>query len=340
MSVVALLMVCGMLWAQQEQQPAPEPKPDSANVSDLVVARVSGDPITEKQVLSTIDLLAGQTILTPEQSKQRNTYLFQGALENLITASLLKEEAKKRNISVDKTKVDQQVQRVSSQYPSQQAFQKALEKQGGSEAELRKIIEESLMMQQLLNEAVKDVLPPSEADVVKFYNDNPDKFPVPEKVHAAHILLKVGKDTPAEQKEEIRKKLEDVRAKIESKEITFADAAAKYSQDPASSQKGGDLGFFARGQMVPAFDQAAFSLNPGSLSPVIETQFGYHIIQVIEREAARKATLDESRTAIEEHLDRVNKQQVAKKFVDGLKANARIETFMTAEEFGKRHPVH
>jgi len=328
-----VMLLCGD--ARSGQDPAtPAPPP----ATDLVVVRVSGDPITEKQILAQIDMLASQTILTPEQQKNRNSFLFQGAVDNLVTASLLKEHARKQGVTIDKAMVDERVREISKRYPSREAFEKALSSQGANEEGLRKVLEEGLMMQHVLDQATRDVPPATEAEIVKFYNENPDKLPIPERVHAAHILLRVSANATPEQKAEIRKKIEEIRAEIESKKITFADAAAKYSQDQTNAAKGGDLGFFSRGQMVKPFEEAAFGTTPGTISPVIETQFGYHIIHVIEHQAAHKATIDEARPAIKDHLERVKKQQAAKELVDELKAQARIETFMTAEEFGRRHP--
>jgi peptidyl-prolyl cis-trans isomerase C len=286
-----------------------------------------------------INQLASQRQLPLDQLQQRNAILFKEALENLIAFTVLKNQARLEHLTVDHAKMDQQVQQISQRYPSPEAFQKALASEGITEAILRKNIEDSMSAQEVVDKALKDVPGPTDAEIAKFYDDNPDKFAVPEQVHAAHILLLTDPKSTPEQKAAIEKKLEGIRADIESKTIPFAEAAAKYSQDKSSAQKGGDLGFFSRGRLVKPFEDAAFATLPGTLSPVVETQFGYHIIQVIEVKPAHKASLEEGKTAIRQFLDQVNKRKATQKYVEDLRAKTTVETFMTQEEFVKRHPA-
>jgi peptidyl-prolyl cis-trans isomerase C len=342
-NLISLLCIWTLLGlaanARQEKTTSPDaaPSPESAG-SDLVVARVSGEPITEKQVLSAIDQLARQRRVPPDKMQERNTLLFKTALDGLVTTAVLKGEARQQKLTADPAKVDQQMQQVSKNFPSQEEFQKAMAQQGVTESQLRRSIEENLVIQQLWDQATGHVPDPTEEEIAKYYEGNADKFAFPEQVRAAHILLRTDPKSTPEQKEEIKKKLEGIRAEIESKAITFADAAAKYSEDPSNAKKGGDLGFFSRGSMVKPFEEAAFTTKPGTLSPVIETQFGYHIIQVAELRPARKLSLEEAKPPIKQILNQMAKQTAAQKYVAELKAKAQIETFMTAEEFGKRHP--
>ena len=326
----------------QENKPAESKATTAAQDagSDLVVARISGEPITEKQVASAIEQMSRQRPMTPDQMKQRNTILFKDALDNLTAISLLKSQAKQLNLTVDKAKLDQQMQDISKRFPSQEEFQKAMASQGLTESELRKNVEESMGLQLVIDQAAKDAATATDAEVQKFYDDNSEKFPMPEQVHAAHILLRVDQKNTPEQKAEIKKKLEDIRADIEANKVTFSDAAAQYSQDTSNAKNGGDLGFFQKGQMVKPFEDAAFATQPGTLSQIVETQFGFHIIKVLERKPAGKATFEQVKPAIKQYLDQLNRQKVTQKYLEDLKAKATIENFMTVEEFGKRHPVN
>jgi peptidyl-prolyl cis-trans isomerase C len=242
-------------------------------------------------------------------------------------------------VTVDKARIDQQIQLFETRYGSKEAFEKAMAKQGTNEASLRKSIEETWSVQEVLDRAGKDVPVISDAEIKKFYDSNPDKFLNPERAHVAQILLKVDPAVTAEQKAKIEKTLEGIRADIESGKITFADAAAKFSQDQVSAAKGGDLGFVARGQTEKRLEDAIFKTFPGSLTPVIETPSGYRLIQVIELKPAGKATLEEAKPVIQQYLNQAAKQSAIQKYVQGLKSKAVVETFMTAEEFDKRHPV-
>ena len=310
----------------------------AAAESDLVVVRVSGEPITEKQVLSTIELLARQTLLKPEERSQRNSLLFKDAIENLVTVALLKNEARKQNVKVDPAKVDQQVQQYASRFPSTEEFKKALASQETTDEEMRKSIEESLSMQQVLDTATKGLPAATEQEIQKYYESNLDKFALPEKAHVAQIFLKKDPGITPEQRAEIRKKLEQIRADIESGKISFADAADRFSEDAANAAKGGDLGTLPRGRMLRQLEEAAYAATPGTLTPVIETQAGFHLIRVIETMMAGMKTLEDARPEIRQLLEQNTRQRAIQKYMAELKANAAIETFMTVEEFSKRHP--
>jgi peptidyl-prolyl cis-trans isomerase C len=210
--------------------------------------------------------------------------------------------------------------------------------QGITEIELRNSIEDRMGLQQLMVQTTKDMPEATDEEITKFYGGNPGRFVTPEQVRAAHILLRVDPKSTPEQKAEIKKKLEEIRAEIESGAIPFADAAAKYSQDPSNAQKGGDLGYFPRGRMVRPFEDAAFGAKPGTISPVVETQFGYHILQVHELKPAGKQPLEEAKPSIRQYLNQQARQKAFQKYTEELKAKTTIETYMTAEEFAKRHP--
>jgi parvulin-like peptidyl-prolyl isomerase len=334
---------CLTASAQQNTpaQPAAQPPANPATTeSNVVVARISGEPITEKQVLATIqDLASRRIVMTPEQQKQRNTLLFQGAMDNLLTSTVLKNEARKLNVTVDKAKVDQQMKEYASRYPSQDEFQKALASQGFTEAEVRKSVEESLGMQEVINLATKDVPGASEEEIQKFYDGNPDKFPIPEQAHLAQIFIKVEPSSTTEQRAEAKKRIEGIRADIESKKISFADAAVKFSEDSASAPKGGEMGFVSRTGRVKPIEDVVFGTAAGSMTPVIEDQAGFRLVQVIELKPAGKASLEDAKPAIKKFLDQNAQQKALQKYIEDLKSKAVVENFMTPEEFDKRHPA-
>jgi parvulin-like peptidyl-prolyl isomerase len=334
-----LAALCCAAHAQEDKSAAPFSKPATAErESDLVVARVAGEPITEKQVLTAISLVARQKPLPPDRLKDRNTLLFKDALDSLITVAILKGEVKQRNIAVDPAKVDQQMQQISKQFPSREEFLKAMEGQGVTEAQLRNSIEDRMNLQLLMDQAAGNVPPATEEEIAAFYAENAGRFTTPEQVRASHILLTVDAKSTPEQKAEIKKKLEGIRAEIESKAITFDAAAAKYSLDPSNATKGGDLGLFPRGRMVKPFEDAAFAATPGTVSSVIESPFGYHILLVTERKPAGKQSLEEAKPSIRQFLHQLAKQKAFQKYAEELRAKTAIETYMTAEEFARRHP--
>ena len=332
-------------FAQQPQAEAPAPPPKAAAAptpsaevkGDAVVARVQGEPITEKAVLGVINQLASGQQASPDQKEKKNVAFYKNALDSLVAQILLKHEAQEKKISVDQAKVDEYFKTLVARFSSEQQFRQAIASQGTTEAEVRRSIRDSLLLQQLVDETVKDVPPATDEQVKRFYDENPKFFDQPEQVHAAHILLRVEAQSPPEKKAEAQKRLETIRADIESNRLTFADAAKQNSQDVGSAQNGGDLGFFARGQMVKPFEDAAFSTQPGGLSPVFESQFGFHLLKVLEKKPAGKKTFEASKSDISNFLDRKAKEESLQKHIAELKSKAPVEIVMSDDEWARRN---
>jgi peptidyl-prolyl cis-trans isomerase D len=138
---------------------------------------------------------------------------------------------------------------------------------------------------------IGETVNPTDADLLKMYNQNMDQFRTPERVHARHILLMTQGKPPADDAK-IKAQAEDLLKQIKAG-ANFEELAKKYSQDPGSAAKGGDLGWVTRGQMVPEFEKTCFSLKPGETSGVIKTEYGYHIVQVLAHEDAHVQPFDQ-----------------------------------------------
>jgi|CXWL01.1.fsa_nt_gi peptidyl-prolyl cis-trans isomerase D len=139
-------------------------------------------------------------------------------------------------------------------------------------------------------------------DLRKFYADNAARYTAAEERRASHILIKTDKDMSAADKQKAKARAEALLLEVRKSPAAFADLARKNSQDPGSAAQGGDLDFFGRGAMVKAFDEAAFSMKPGDISPVFETDFGYHILTVTGARGGQKKALEEVRGEIEAEL--------------------------------------
>jgi peptidyl-prolyl cis-trans isomerase D len=162
-------------------------------------------------------------------------------------------------------------------------------------------------------QAIRERTQISAQDIQRSYEDNQQQYSTPEQVRASHILLKTeGKDDAA-----VKKQAEDLLAKVKAG-ADFAQLATKFSEDEASKAKGGDLDFFPQGQMVPEFDQVAFSLKPGEISDLVKTQYGYHIIKVTDKKAAATKSLDEVRAQIEDQLKWDRAQAEAQRIADDV----------------------
>ncbi len=140
---------------------------------------------------------------------------------------------------------------------------------------------------------IREKMKPGPQEVRAYYDSHPNDFPVSDRVHAEHILIKVDRDAKPEADAAAKKKAEDLAARARKGE-DFAELAKKYSEDPGSKERGGDLGAFARGAMVKPFEDAAFSMAPGQISDPVKTPFGYHVIKLVEKLPPGKQSLEEA----------------------------------------------
>ena len=160
-------------------------------------------------------------------------------------------------------------------------------------------------------ETLKKGISVSDSDLRKYYTENQKRFTAPEERRASHILIKADKGAPAADRAKAKAKAEELLAQAKNKTAAFADLARKNSDDPGSADKGGDLDFFARGAMVKPFEDTAFSLKVGETSGVVETDFGYHIIQVTGARGGEVRSFEAVRAEIE---DENKKQQAQARF--------------------------
>ncbi|MDM0080820.1 SurA N-terminal domain-containing protein [Variovorax sp. J31P179] len=166
-------------------------------------------------------------------------------------------------------------------------------------------------------EAAKKNIAVSEADLRSYYDQNAARFGSKEERRASHILIAVPQGAPAAEREQARKKAEQLLADLRKAPNTFADVARKNSQDPGSAEKGGDLDVVTRGAMVKPFEDALFALKKGEISSVVETEFGYHIIQVNDIKPAVVPPFDKVRATIE---NEVRSQQATAEFAKAAEA--------------------
>lgn len=163
-------------------------------------------------------------------------------------------------------------------------------------------------------QAIRERTQVSSEDVQRHYEDNQQQYSTPEQVRASHILLKTeGKDDAA-----VKKQAEELLAKVKAPGADFAKLVNEHTEEEIGKTRGGDLDFFGRGQMAKEFEDAAFALQPGQISGVVKTQFGYHIIKVTARKAATKRTLDEVRSQIEDQLKWERAQNEAQRLADSV----------------------
>jgi peptidyl-prolyl cis-trans isomerase C len=303
-------------------KPPEPPKPVPAQLPE-VVARVNGEDVRKTDfdlMVRNMELGSG-----PIPAERRDEIL-RGALDRLITYTLLQQEAKTRNVTVPDAEVESRVQAMRAQFPDEAAFKKALSERNMSVERLRSDARADLVINKMMEAEISTAQQATDADVQAFYEKNPEKFQRGESVRASHILILVDQKADDATKKKARTQIDAVLKRARAGE-DFAKLAQEHSQD-GSAAKGGDLDFFTRGRMVPEFEQAAFGLKTGDISDVVTTQHGYHIIKVTDRKPASTVPLADVSERVKEFLTEQKKQERAEAFIAGLKQKSRIEVLI------------
>lgn len=279
--------------------------------------------------------------------KNKNSFLsllIKGrVINNLIVESLVNQEIEKRNIKVSSKDVDEAIKSKIEQVGSKAKFNEILKQNGVTPAEYKKELTRELELEKLVG-MIKTVKI-TEDDARRYYKANESSFKYPEKVRASHILISadeyaIRENLKAKHKdisdadldkmvaEEMQEKLKDaekVLAQVKKDPTSFKKIAREVSDDKESAKQGGDLGFFASQEMVEPFSKVAFSQKPNTISDIVKTQYGYHIIMVTDRKAAGKDSFDSVKQEIMLKLEQDKKVEVFENFIEQAKKNAKIE---------------
>ena len=296
-------------------------KPVPAQLPD-VLARVNGESVTRKEieeVIQSIESRAGGPL--PAEQRDR---VYRDLIDRAVGYKLLMQEAKARKVNVSDAEVEAKIDEVRKQFPSEDLFKQALASRSLTLDRMKSEARQELAIFRLIEGEIAGKVAVKPEQVEDFYQKNPDQFKEPERVRASHILISVPENADAAAKAQAKTKAEKVLKDVKSGK-DFAALAKQHSQDPGSAVNGGDLGFFQQGQMVGPFNDVAFSLKPGATSDLVETQFGYHIIRVVEKNPGRTVPLDEVRPKLEQYLQGQNKETQTEAFVKSLRAKGKVE---------------
>lgn len=309
LSLTMIVISVGGLWAADK----------------VVVAEVNGSYIYKDELDKRVNLLLEQIMMqtnnrpTDEQLQE----IREGILDDLIEYRMLLDESAKQGIKVTQQEVDVQLTEVKQTFVNEAGFVAALGEAGVTEKEFTQTLKDSLTIQKLLESKVADRVKVTDAEVKTFYDENPRFFQQSESVRASHILIQVEPNATTIEKDKKKKEIEEVLQALKNG-ADFGEMAMKYSADP-SKVMGGDLGYFTKGRMVKPFEDAAFALKPGELSGIVETQFGYHIIQMVDYQPARIIPFDdEIKKTIADNLSLQKQQEAAGKYIEDLYKKTKI----------------
>lgn len=318
--VVACAIIMGAWQASAADQKPAAGEGKTSGTTDKV-ATVNGTPIPRVEFDRSLDYAKAQ--LSRMGNPVDEAQMKERVLDQLIASELLYQEGKKEGFEVDDKAVEEQLSQWKKQFPSDEEYKKAIEKMNVSEDTMRSDIRKDLTIQKLVMDRFVDKTSVPEEEIKAYYDANPDMFKRPEQVQASHILIKAGPEATESEKDAALKKIKEIQEK-QKKGEDFAELAKAHSECP-SSAKGGDLGYFGRGQMVPPFEEAAFGMKPGEVSDVVTTQFGYHLIKVTDKKPEATVAYDEMKGRIGQYLKQEKVQNEVKAFVEKLRKEAKIE---------------
>lgn len=265
-----------------------------------IAATVNGEEIT----LEELDL---EYARLPEQYKSLLSK--EDILSQLIDKKLLFQEAAALGITVSDSEIEEQLNTVKGQFPTEEVFIQLLEQQELTSDDIKNQIKDQLIINKLLNQTALSKIEISEQEIADYYKENLEQFIAGEgQIRAAHILV----DSEDEADEIIR---------LLEKGADFQGLALEKSQDPSVSVNKGDLGFFSKGTMAAEFEKAAFSLKIGEISDPVKTQFGYHII----RRLSGRISINEAKGSISSIILRTKQSDVVGEFLEELREKADIQ---------------
>ena len=265
---------------------------------------------------------------------QRLTQLRKEAMDKMIEQELVRQAAEAQDIEVTAEEIDAALAEVSEPFKTPEEFRRRLQSEGFTEESYRKHIERMLAAKKYLDGIRAQVAAVSDEELKTYYRDNEYRLTLPEQVRVQHILLTwkpMGtRDDRAAIREQMRPILEQARSGAD-----FATLAREHSEDSATAKYGGDTGLFHRGQMVPAFEEVAFALEPGEISDPVETPFGVHILRLEERRESRLLPLDEVREQLREHVREEKMEAAVQQEIARLREQAEVEILIPLERPGE-----
>lgn len=253
-------------------------------------------------------------------------------LENLIDSELLYQAGVDRGLEAEDQQVAREYESIRENFQNAEAFSAALDKSRYTEQSLKQEIGRNLVIQQYIQQEIAPSVAIGTGESRDYYDQNPEVFTQQEQVRASHIIIRVEDRNDQAAKAEALRRIEDIQNRVRAGE-DFGELARELSEGP-SNEQGGDLGFFQRGQMVASFEETAFSLEPGEVSGIVETSYGYHLIKVTDRRPESLAPFEQVEGQIAEYLQQSELMEEIDRTLQTLRGGADIRRFVALSETG------
>lgn len=320
----ALLLTISLLGATVSSPAAPA-------TGGKVAVEVNGDKIYVADVDRVLAMIKERepALQTNSAAAQKSLADMRASItDNFVVQRLLLQEAARQKITVKADAVDKGYKTYKADYGSDEAFNKAIAAEGKTPADVKKTIQEELVLRELTTRMTADVRV-TDADLQAYYKANTHEFKVPEMVRAFQILIAYPENATPQQKQEARTRDEGLLKQAQDKKTNFLDLARKNSDDAGTRDLGGDMDFIQRGWFLKAFEDAVFKAPVGLMPKLVETEIGLHIVRIDQKEPERLLTFEEIKD-IDELRYNIRQDKVKKRIddkIEELRKNAKITKY-------------
>ncbi len=283
---------------------------DKAGEADEVIATVDGSTVTLAEYKSAFEKLKSQLPKGDSLDPEGINTLKMNLLNQLIEKKILMAESGKLGITVSEAEINDQINKIVGEYPDSDTFNSRMKEENIDIPSWKKEIEYQIMLDKLVKAVAGSDIVVTPEEVRKYYDEHLDQYNYPTRVRAFQIML--------ETKEQAQTILDEIKGGAD-----FSELAKTYSISP-DSEKGGDLGFFSEDEMPPSFS-VVFTMKPGDLSGVVESEYGFHLFKIIDRREAKMLSLEEARPEIEEKLKRLKSEEKYGAWFEQIRKDKKIE---------------
>ncbi|MDF1812718.1 MAG: peptidylprolyl isomerase [Verrucomicrobiales bacterium] len=293
---------------------------------DSVLVTVDGTPITLSEMQEMLISRYGRQLqqVPPEQRAMLQQRAQQMVMEDLVSRTLLLNSATKEGIKVSDKEMDERIADISKGFDGEMTLEQVLESAGMKLDEMKSRLEEDVKVGKLVEKVTEEIKEPTEDAVKKYFEENSSEFEQPASVTASHILVSTRGITDPIQLATKEALVKDLMKELKSEESKSFEALATEHSDCPSKAEGGSLGEFGKGQMVPEFEEAAFTQKVGEIGEPVKTQFGYHIIKVTDKKDSKKLAFADVQKDLTEKLLQEKKREKMSTYVEGLRKEADI----------------
>lgn len=324
------MAIAGLIGCQKNAEP-PAVTTEQPPASMFEVKPPETAPPTQTEENPVVVIVNGEEIRRDEVSRRMSMMMREGrqpnlaqAVDQILAHHLIVQEAKRAGMTPTDMEIQEAFDELVGQIGGEQVLQQELARAGTTVEDVKKNLKDQLTVQKMIDHVLAESSEVTDQSVEDFYSENTELFKHPELVKARHILIRSDASDSEEEKAAARSKIEEIQKRIQAGE-DFSEIARAESDDPGSAANGGDLGAFPKGRMVKPFEDAAFDLEAGQTSSIVETQFGFHLIKVDERIPEGVSSLDEVRDRLKEHLRDQQDDSLVSNWLEGLREKAKIE---------------